>query len=115
MASQTWSITVNEDTVAKVNTIIEGMIDDFWNYIDANHTPTKISLSANLTFDVENGAGTSQTPTFTWSWIEDGAVQNTRMKNIWNAFATGLTNMEGASTYTTVNSLSGNINLTIEY
>lgn len=115
MAQDTMGVKFAETTVARVNTTVQGFIDDFWASVDTNYTPSAITLVANLVLTVENGSGTEQKCTSSFKWTEDAATQNTRMKNIFAAFTAGLTAMEAASSYTTVTELSGHANLKVTY
>jgi hypothetical protein len=115
MAKAKTSITSVEDTIALAKTTIDSFIDDFWTSIAASHTPTAIELRATITLNMTNGVDPKAMSPIGLYWYEDAAVQNTRMKNIWDAFLTGLSAVEAASTYTTVNSISYTIHLEVTY
>jgi len=105
----------NETTIALANATVDGYIDDFYASIDVNYTIASIELSILADLTVQNAGSDEEIFRFKFRWFEDDGVLNTVMKNIWAAFTDGLTNMETASSYTTVQSLSGVAIITITY
>lgn len=115
MSQDRMQVDFHETTVARVDTTVQGFIDDFWASIDVNYTPSAIELTVEFKLVVQNAGGTEKTFRQTLNWFEDASVQNTRMKNIFAAFTAGITAMEGASSYTTVISLSGTAVMKVTY
>jgi len=115
MAVETMQVTYAETTVALLDATIQGYIDDFYASIDTNYTPSAMTLVANLVLTVVNGSSVTLKFPATFTWTEDAATINTRMKNIFAAFTAGLTAMEGASSYTTVTTLGGRVSLKVTY
>lgn len=107
--------TLEELTVAAMVTAVSTHIDNIWAAVDVSHAPSALELTAYVDFTVSNAGGTSRVLKFIFNWYEDATVQNTRMKEIFGHFATALTAMEGASSYTTVNSLKVTISMCVDY
>lgn len=114
MSDDRMRVDFSETTVARVNTTVQGFIDDFYASVDVNYTPSAMKISADMTLVVTDGA-TPRTFRATFNWYEDAVTINTRIKNIFAAFTAGLTSMEGSSSYTTVVTLSGSVILTVTY
>jgi len=115
MATEVMRVSFNEATIALANTTVDGYIDDFYASIDTNHTIASIELSILADLTVQNAGLDEEVFGFRFRWFEDAGVLNTVMKDIWQAFTDGLTNMEAASSYTTVQSLSGVAIISITY
>lgn len=105
MSKDVMKIELTEVSVAAATTSMQGFIDDMWDSIDVNHTPSSIELNVVVFVTVSNSV-TSKTFALVFIWYEDASVQKTRMKNIFAAFTAGITAMEGASSYTTVSAVT---------
>jgi len=115
MASARTVITSSEDTIALTSTSLKAAIDAFWTSIAASHTPTAIDLGVHVEMTVRNAGLVQAINRLQCHWYENGAVVNTRIKNIWDGFATGLTAILAASTYSTQISLSYIATIEITY
>jgi hypothetical protein len=115
MPTETMQVTVLETTIALLDTTVQGYIDDFYASIDVSYAPDSMRISATLRLTIQNAGTDELVFNLSFDWFEDTAVINTRLKNIFAAFTAGITAMEGASTYTIIQSLSGTILLTLIY
>ena len=111
----TMRIEVYETALGNFQTSVQGFIDDFWASVDVSHTPASIDLTASIKTVVKNASNVEKTFPSSFRWFEDAATQNTRMKNIFVGFCGGITNMEAASSYTTIVSMSATISISIIY
>lgn len=115
MAIETLRVTYSETTVALMNSVLDGFIDDFYASIDANYTPSAMNISLVCRLTIQNAGATERVFRSTFDWYEDAATINTRIKAVLAGFTDGITVMEGASSYTTVQTLAGTAILTITY
>ena len=115
MAEEKMQVSFSETTVALANTTLTGFIDDFYASIDVTYTPVSMKIVASMILVIRNAGGDEEIFKLSFEWFEDAATINTRMKNILQAFTAGITAMEAASSYTTIQTLSGKVVMTIIY
>ena len=113
MSEDTMRVTFNEPTVVNVYNAINGFIDDFYAAVDVTHTPASMKMSIHIVVIIQNAGGDEKEFSLNCYWEEDAAVINTRMKNIAIGFIGGITTMEAASSYTTIQRMHGTVALTI--
>lgn len=116
MDTETMKVSFADATIALANADIDGYIDDFYNSVDSlGGSPTAMRIVVAATLVIQNAGGDEKSFVLRFSWCEDTAVINTKMKAILQGFTDGVTVMEEASSYTDVQSIFGVVSMEIDY
>jgi len=106
MAEERSEFESTENTIARLIVSVNGLLLNFWDTIDLNHTPTGCWVYLNLYVTATKAAGGDEyTHEQRFTWFEDGGYPVDiidRMLDVVEAALTGVESMMAVSSYDSI-------------